>query len=321
MYNIPVKEVETGRGEFWSSVKTHFGDKALDILEIGVFNGKMLRSMPENCVNIRSYTGIDPYLGLPGACYTGSYWKDRDGASSVYDQTKAFFHTKGAELIRDTSKDFFESCNREYDLIFVDGDHSYGAALWDMCKWFSKVRDGGLLMIDDYGNVDTPDVTKAANSFVSLYKESIGRMGFFDKTFINNRKFIPAVSRYVYFEKSTHNPMASFSINSGSSARSVDLLKIDNTRRLAVWGGGCATQTAKVLDLVGGKIAAVICRSEDMESLEKIYNIPVLSVSKETRRLYYLIIPNRGTKELETMLKETFGMFDTADYFTLWFDK
>lgn len=321
MYNIPVKEVETGRDLFWQSVKSHFGNKAIDILEIGVFNGKMLKSMPEGSVNIHSYTGVDPYLGTPGARYTGSYWKDRDGASSIYEQTKAFFLSKGAVLTRETSKVFFDKCNSEYDLIFVDGDHSYGEALWDMCKWFSKVKEGGLLMIDDYGNVDTPDVTKAANSFVALYKNSIGRMGFFDKTFLNNKKFIPAVSRYVYFEKASKNPMTSFSINDGSSAREVGLTMVSNARGIAIWGGVYSTQVHAVLDLMGGNISAVICGEEEVSVLGGTYGVPAVPVSEKTKQEYYLIIPNRGTKELESMLKDKYGMRDTADYFTLWFDQ
>lgn len=38
----------------------------------------------------------------------------------------------------------------ECDLLYVDGDHSYEAVCSDMARWGTRVRDGGLVVLDDY---------------------------------------------------------------------------------------------------------------------------------------------------------------------------
>lgn len=38
----------------------------------------------------------------------------------------------------------------ECDLLYVDGDHSYPAVCSDMARHGTKVRDGGLVVLDDY---------------------------------------------------------------------------------------------------------------------------------------------------------------------------
>ncbi len=38
----------------------------------------------------------------------------------------------------------------ECDLLYVDGDHSYEAVCSDMARWGTKVRDNGLVILDDY---------------------------------------------------------------------------------------------------------------------------------------------------------------------------
>ncbi len=38
----------------------------------------------------------------------------------------------------------------ECDLLYVDGDHSYAAVCSDMARHGTKVRDGGLVVLDDY---------------------------------------------------------------------------------------------------------------------------------------------------------------------------
>ena len=136
-----------------------------------------------------------------------------------------------------SSKEFFESSRDKFDLIYVDGDHRYEPALWDMCKWFMRVREGGLLVIDDYGNI--AGVTSAANSFFAIAKKKIGRMGFFDKSFINTRKYIPAIARYVFFEKNEKFPHEKYTVNIGSSARNVPIEYVANSRKTTfVLGGG-----------------------------------------------------------------------------------
>ena len=313
MYNLPAKVLEEGREQFWETVENHFGNKPIDILEVGVFQAKCISFMPKDTINVRSYTGVDPYLGDGTDGYTGGYWKDKDGASAVYESALKIFRERGAELVRMRSEEFFHKDDRQYDFIFVDADHRYRAALWDMCKWFSRVRPGGLLMIDDYGNIDTPDVTKAVNSFLAICRKQIGRMGVFDKYFLNRRKYVPTVSRYVYIEKSPGGGQR-YSFNNGSSARNVDV-EWGQAKRFLGIAGGCE-KTEEVIGLCREYVDFVVAIEDRFPDVPNGIPAKIVESASDLDDVF-VVIPNRGTAELEKKL-QGYGMTLSADYCTLW---
>ena len=63
------------------------------------------------------------------------------------------FAGKRAQLVRKTSveaaKGFAEA---SIDWLFIDGDHTYDGCLADLEAWYPKVRPGGLISGDDYGD-------------------------------------------------------------------------------------------------------------------------------------------------------------------------
>lgn len=315
MYNLPVDTIETGRDQFWETVRRHFRERPIDILEIGVFQGKCINSFPADW-QFRSYTGVDPYLGTKEDRYTGSYWKNPIDSKTVYLKTQELFDKKEATLVRATSEDFFKSDDRQYDFIFVDADHSYSSALWDMCKWFSRVKDGGLMMVDDYGNIDTRDVTKAVNSFFAIAKHKIGRMGFFDKSFINTKKYIPIVSRYVFFEKNVKR-MERFSYNDGSSARNIPIAwsKIKKTGILSTEG---VQPSNVVVELCRGYVDDVVDLSNSIVGNDwnrlKVWHLDNDAQLSD----WFFLIPHLGTIEIEHYL-QSHGLKPAADFFTLSF--
>jgi len=312
MYNLPTDILETGRDVFWSVVAKHFGIKEISVLEIGVFQGKCFAELlkSKEKIKISSYTGVDPYSGGGGDPYLGSYWNNNSEATGIYLSSKAFFEENGGVLIRKTSEEFYSSSTKTYDFIYVDGNHTYKEALWDMTKWFSRLNDGGLLMVDDYANIS--DVTKAVNSFVALCSCDIGRYGFFDKSFINSRKYIPAISRYVYFEKTKKEYSNNFSVNNGSSARNDVPRKINLKKELAIWG--CSEAAKLVIDMVGDNVKYVI--SDDFE--KDFYGKEIISFKESIIKDLFYVIPSRGTKNIEKLLMEN-GKIMSEDFFTLYF--
>lgn len=98
-----------------------------------------------------------------------------------------------------------------FDLIYVDGDHRYNYALWDMLAFFGVLNDDGLMMIDDYANVDVPGVTTAFNDFVRLARPNIARLGYLEGQFRNRGKFVP-VSQFTTYvlpvARSVRKPLA-----------------------------------------------------------------------------------------------------------------
>ena len=75
------------------------------------------------------------------------------------------------KIYREFSSDAVKHFPDEYfDLVYVDGDHTYEGSLNDIENWFPKVKKGKFLIGDDYTRtVDPPnlvyDVKRAVNDY------------------------------------------------------------------------------------------------------------------------------------------------------------
>ena len=177
----------------------------LQALEIGVFRGDFLREMvaeSNSTIRVKSWTGVDPYLGTKEDPYLGSsYWRDEEGANLVCLGTRDFFDSVNQRLIRLKSADFFQQSSDLFDLIYVDGDHRFEAAILDFeCSW-RALKPGGLLMLDDYGNPDTPEVTRATNEFIRDLACDLDFGVFFGSIFRNSAKHFPVISFQIGLKK------------------------------------------------------------------------------------------------------------------------
>ena len=186
-------------------LERHFAgrERPIDILEIGVFRADLSKGfLSHPGLRIGRYDGVDPFLGDEGDPYLNSYWRNREESASVYEQARSVFDGFGQRLHRTTSQAFAESLSPDtrYDLIYIDGDHRYREALWDIATYFRHIADGGLLAIDDYANVDTPDVTPACNAFIQANKANIRKIDSVPIWFKNLRKEVPVVQVTVFIE-------------------------------------------------------------------------------------------------------------------------
>lgn len=204
IYNLPLTVVEQ-RGDVYAEIVRGYNTRAakLKILEIGVYKASLLkgfrRRIPEM---IEAYYGVDPYLGNWRDPYFSSYWKGkRSVAEDTYKSAKTLFETAGATLIRSTSDKFFARNSMTFDVIIVDGDHRLKPAMRDLKNGLRFLVSGGLLMCDDYGNSDTPQVTKAVNSFLDENPDFYSASGFRPIWFQNTGKHIPIQLSVVYWNK------------------------------------------------------------------------------------------------------------------------
>lgn len=128
------------------------------ILEIGVRYGYSLYSMMAACDNLKYVRGydIDEYT-------CGSIEKANELISSVIPDTIDF-------LVENKDSQKVETLDRFYDLIHVDGDHSYNGKVHDLDLTKGKCK---VLIIDDYNHIG--DVKSATDKFVSENEDIIKR--------------------------------------------------------------------------------------------------------------------------------------------------
>ena len=208
IFNLPFVSAPESRGQVYASIyKAFAAGRTLDMLEIGVFRGGIIRSVFAHCPEIvKSYTGIDPYLGNPDDPYFNAYWKgSADVAEKQYDESQALFAQHGATLIRKTSDQFFADPGESYDLILVDGDHRFEPALRDLTNALTRLRPGGLLVCDDYGNSDSPDVTRAVVRFCARAGDFHDASGYRPIWFENAGKPAPIQLSIIFWRKK-HDP-------------------------------------------------------------------------------------------------------------------
>ena len=113
------------------------------IAEIGVHRGKTTRKVLEAC-QLDRYWLVDPVR-----C-------DR--------LHKDIWHISEVQFSFRTSKQTVELINNgTLDLVFLDALHDYDHVLEDIALWTPKIREGGILCGDDYGQAHCEGVKQAVD--------------------------------------------------------------------------------------------------------------------------------------------------------------
>ncbi|WP_170756223.1 class I SAM-dependent methyltransferase [Ruegeria lacuscaerulensis] len=198
------RKVDEDRRRVYSDIIVQYANgRQIDILEIGVYTGNVLKGLLNYSPStIKTYTGVDPYIGDETDPYFRSYWKSQTSeAEQQYKRTRAFFRQHNAALIRKKSEDFFEASQYMYDVVIIDGDHRLQPTIKDLRAGLNALRPGGLLVCDDYGNSDTPEVTRAVCKFVDEASESFDASGYRPIWFVNAGKPAPIQLTVIYWRK------------------------------------------------------------------------------------------------------------------------
>jgi hypothetical protein len=149
-------------------------DKNLKIAEIGVFKGdysKYIFDVLQPC----ELHLIDLFHG--DMC---SGDKDGKNLETVnldveYENLKEYFiknnnvflHKGKSYDIMNNFDDFF------FDIIYIDGDHSYDGVLLDLEISLLKIKNDGYIIGHDYTNIMFPDIVRAVDYFVNKYNFNI----------------------------------------------------------------------------------------------------------------------------------------------------
>jgi lipopolysaccharide biosynthesis glycosyltransferase len=151
------------------------------ILEIGVFKGDFLEYLVQNC----KFSSIDAIDLFEGTTCSG----DADGNNVVYHNVgKSYLELlekyKGMPNIKihkSNSIRFLQNQeDNTYDIMYIDGDHSYNGVKQDLTNAFSKIKNGGYIIGHDYEmnmkkakNVYNFGVKQAVDEFCTMYNQTI----------------------------------------------------------------------------------------------------------------------------------------------------
>jgi predicted O-methyltransferase YrrM len=128
------------------------------ILEVGAFKGQTTAMLSEVAAIHHGYVvAIDPMIwssppsnfyewvhGLINPfTYERAFWKNVNAAGRANVRLIAALSTDQGLLERDDDE------LAEFDMAFIDGDHTYHGVMQDIANWGSRIRTGGRLLLHD----------------------------------------------------------------------------------------------------------------------------------------------------------------------------
>jgi len=151
------------------------------IIEIGIFKGEFLDYIYNNC-NPLNLDGIDLFEGTVGSGNAdGNNFTYCNLNQSYNELSLKYSNCPNVKLHKSDSSIFLSKCNdNEYDIIYIDGDHSYNGVKKDLIQSFKKIKNGGYIMGHDYEMNMTKAKTRynfgtkqAVDEFCVYYKQTI----------------------------------------------------------------------------------------------------------------------------------------------------
>ena len=144
------------------------------VAEIGVLRGRCTRTILRSPANqiIKDYIAIDPWRvwSTPNAApwvweYPQEYWDYYYKSTVKY--MPWFPQLRVIKLPSLEAAPLF--MDGYFDLVYIDGDHSYDAVIADIKAWMPKVRNGGILCGHDYrGLVNSGETTDCQNVILAV---------------------------------------------------------------------------------------------------------------------------------------------------------
>jgi len=133
--------------------------------EIGCHTGRAATVTTDYCLQYTSnfyFAGYDLFELATDETHkqeiNGKGSGNYDACAKRFNKLKARSSAKNIDLTYDLYKGFTQDTleSRKFDMVFVDGGHSYETVLYD----YEKVKDSKVIFFDDY---DIPDVKRACD--------------------------------------------------------------------------------------------------------------------------------------------------------------
>lgn len=145
----------------------------LAVLQIGVFTGDGSKWIADNLL-IHRNSFLDDVDTWGGSDEVQHEQMDFDDVERTYvTKLSNYLATGKVHQHKMTSQQYFATCDKMYDLIYIDGNHTALAVLNDAIDADRHLKVGGLLAFDDYtwtANKDRLDDPKPAiDVFEDIY--------------------------------------------------------------------------------------------------------------------------------------------------------
>ncbi len=145
-----------------------------NILEVGCYLGYSTCIMASALSGNRKIFAVDMFDREKGWKHnTSDDWIFKNYSQLEWAQKTVaeLGFTDRVEFIKSTSADYAEKLNalpkkEKYDLIFIDGDHSYEGCMQDLALYAPLLEPGGFIAAHDYISPKYPGVKKAVDAFI-----------------------------------------------------------------------------------------------------------------------------------------------------------
>ena len=152
-------------------------DSPISFLELGSWKGRSTTciglSLPQNS----TLKCVDTFMGSDNEIST-AHIEAREEGDPIYKQfmkniniLKQYRPDLDVIIHRGTTKeciDFFEDL--EFDIIFIDSNHTFEYIRWDFFNYYCKCKDDGLIIGHDY-HIGCPGIVKFVDTFIRDYVE------------------------------------------------------------------------------------------------------------------------------------------------------
>lgn len=144
---------------FWLAAQA---SKSKSICEIGSWQGRSTRALVDNTPG--TVLAVDTWAGTDNEV-DNARTTDPDALFQTFQDNMVGVPEGKLSFIRSLSVDAAKICkkqNQQFDMIFIDADHSYDAVKADILAWFPLLIGGGIICGHDYSYV-WPGVVQAVN--------------------------------------------------------------------------------------------------------------------------------------------------------------
>jgi hypothetical protein len=139
-------------------------------VEVGVWRGDNARRVMRSCHDGVRYIGVDPWRVVDSPEYRAYATKDALATQDAMDRyaaealTKVQPWRKRCRLLRLSSVEAARDlAGQQFDLVFIDAEHTYDALTADIAAWLPLIKAGSWLGGHDYGKDRFPGVTQAVD--------------------------------------------------------------------------------------------------------------------------------------------------------------